>query len=131
MPEPLKIKIYYEDTDAAGVVYYANYLKYLERARTELLSDIGIGIKDYHDTGYFFAVTHVDIHYMQPARLGDIISVTTETVEMRNASLKIKHLISRDGTPLAEALITVACINKNWKPVRLPEEFKRLKQAQR
>ena len=68
-----KVKIYYEDTDAGGVVYYANYLHYMERARTEFLLEKGIDVSEYHNRGYLFAVVHVDISYKKPARHGEII----------------------------------------------------------
>lgn len=122
----LKMKIYYEDTDAGGVVYYANYLRYLERARTEFLLGKGIDVAEYHNKGYLFAVIHVDIHYKRPARLGEIIEVSTEIIEMTNATINLKHQILRDGTLLVEANVRVACIDKEGKPRRLPESFKKL-----
>ncbi|MEW6419987.1 MAG: tol-pal system-associated acyl-CoA thioesterase [Nitrospirota bacterium] len=122
----LKIKIYYEDTDAAGVVYYANYLRYLERARTEFLLEKGIDVAEYHNKGYLFAVIHVDIDYKRPARLGEIIEITTEIIEMTNATINLKHLILRNNTLLVEANVRVACINKDGKPRRLPESFKNI-----
>ncbi len=122
----LRIKIYYEDTDAGGVVYYANYLCYLERARTEFLLDIGIDVAEYHKKGYFFVVVHVDIHYKRPARLGEIIEVTTEMIEVTNATINLKHQIFRDSTLLVEASVRVACIDKDGKPRRIPESFKNI-----
>src|SRR5208337_4234106 len=99
----ISVKIYYEDTDAGGVVYYGNYLRYLERARTEFLLDRGISVAEFHQKGLFFAVTHVEISYKRPARLGDIIKITTEIAEMKNASAVLKNLIFRNDTLLAEA----------------------------
>src|SRR4030042_3049098 len=122
----LKMKIYYEDTDAGGVVYYANYRRYLERARTEFLLGKGIDVAEYHNKGYLFAVIHVDIHYKRPARLGEIIEVSTEIIEMTNATINLKHQILREGTLLVEANVRVACIDKEGKPRRLPESFKKL-----
>jgi acyl-CoA thioester hydrolase len=122
----LKIKIYYEDTDAGGVVYYANYLRYLERARTEFLLEKGINVAEYHNKGYLFAVVHVDINYKRPAKLGEIIEVTTEVVEMTNATITLKHEILRVDTLLIEANVKVACITKDGKPQRLPDSFKSL-----
>jgi len=122
----LKIKIYYEDTDAGGVVYYANYLKYLERARTEFLSEKGIDVSQYHHKGFIFVVVHVDINYKRPARLGDIIDVTTDILEMTNATITLKHQVLKDNTLLIESNVKVACVNHNGKPQRLPESFKNL-----
>lgn len=126
MIDPLKIKIYYEDTDAGGVVYYANYLRYLERARTEFLLDKGIDVAEYHNNGYLFAVIHVDADYKRPARLGEIIEVTTEIIEITNATINLKHQILRNSTLLVEANVRVACIDKDGRPQRLPDSFKRL-----
>jgi acyl-CoA thioester hydrolase len=122
----LKIKIYYEDTDAGGVVYYANYLRYLERARTEFLLEEGIDVAEYHNKGYLFAVIHVDIQYKRPARLGEIIEVTTEIIEITNATIVLKHQIFRDDTLLVEAEVRVACIDTDGKPRRIPESFKNI-----
>ena len=123
----MKIKVYYEDTDAGGVVYYANYLRYLERARTEFLSGQGINVAELHNLGYFFTVTHVDIKYKKSAKLGDIVEVTSEIIELRNASLTIKNRILRDDTLLVEAHVTIAYIDKNGRPHRLPDSFKNIR----
>ena len=122
----ISVKVYYEDTDAGGVVYYGNYLRYLERARTEFLLDHGISVAEFHHQGLFFAVTHVDISYKKPARLGETINITTEIAEMKNASVVLKNLIFRNDTLLVEAYVTFACIGKEGKPRRLPGELKRL-----
>jgi len=116
----IKIKIYYEDTDAGGVVYYANYLRFMERGRTELLSDKGIDVAEHHSKGYFFPVVHVDIHYRRPAKLGEIIEVSSEVIEMTNASITFKQEIFRDDAVLVEATVKLACINRNGKPQRIP-----------
>jgi tol-pal system-associated acyl-CoA thioesterase len=127
--ESLKAKVYYEDTDAGGVVYYANYLRFLERGRTELLASKGIDVAEYHLKGCIFTVTHVDVHYRRPARLGDIIEIKTEISDIKNASLTFSQRIERDGTLLVEAEATLACVDENGKPRRLPEELKNLSNA--
>jgi acyl-CoA thioester hydrolase len=119
----LEIKIYYEDTDAAGVVYYANYLKYMERARTEFLKERGIDVAEYHKKGYLFAVVDADIHYKRPAKLGEIIDVTTEITEMTHVTITIKHQVLRMDTLLVDATVRLACIDPNGKPQRIPPEF--------
>ncbi|MEW6570448.1 MAG: YbgC/FadM family acyl-CoA thioesterase [Nitrospirota bacterium] len=118
--------MYYEDTDAGGVVYYANYLKYLERARTEFFLDRHINVAEYHDKGYFFVVIHVDINYKKPARLGDIIDVTTNVAGMTNATITLRHKILRGAMPIVEANVKIACIDRKGKPQRLPEVFSQL-----
>lgn len=124
-----KVKIYYEDTDAGGVVYYANYLKYLERARTELLAERGIDVAEYHNKGFLFAVVNVDVQYKKPAVLGDVIDVTTAVTDVTNVTISIGHRIFRGSTLLVEATVRLACINKDGKPRRLPEEFASLLSA--
>ena len=81
---------------------------------------------ELHNLGYFFTVTHVDIHYKKPARLGDTVEVTTEITELRNASMTFKNLISRDNTLLVEADVTIAYIDNKGKPHRLPDAFKKI-----
>jgi acyl-CoA thioester hydrolase len=122
----LEIKIYYEDTDAAGVVYYANYLKYMERARTEFLKEKGIDVAEHHKRGILFAVVDVNMHYKRPAKLGEIISVTTEIAGMTNVTITIKHQVLRRDTLLVEAIVRLACIDINGKPRRIPPEFSSL-----
>ncbi|NWF76104.1 MAG: tol-pal system-associated acyl-CoA thioesterase [Nitrospirae bacterium] len=124
-----KIKIYYEDTDAGGVVYYANYLKYLERARTEFFSEKGVDVTQYHNNGYFFVVIHVDIDYKRPAMLGDIIEVTTELVEMKNVTITLNHQILRDDKVLVDSTVKVACIGRDGKPKRIPDEIRSVFEA--
>lgn len=127
MAHTISVRVYYEDTDAGDVVYYASYLRYLERARMEFMIDNGIDIVDYHRRGLFFAVAHLEVHYKRPARLGDYLKVTTEVLEVKNASLRIKNEIWRDNSLILEAYLTLACINREGKPVRLPEAFNSLK----
>jgi acyl-CoA thioester hydrolase len=121
-----RVKIYYEDTDAGGVVYYANYLRYMEQARTEFLAEKGIDIAEYHNQGILFAVIHADIFYKKPARLGDIIEIATEVSEQTHVTITLKHKVFRNGVLLVEATVQVACINSEGKPQRLPENFRNL-----
>lgn len=120
----IKIKVYYEDTDAGGVVYYGNYLRYLERARTEFLAEKGIDVVNYHHQGFFFVVVNVDINYKKPAKLGDIISVTTEIIDLKNATITFLNKIFKDNYLLVEAKVTIACMGKDGKPKRFPEEVR-------
>ncbi len=118
----LPVRVYYEDTDAAGVVYYANYLKFMERARTEWLSARGFDIAVLErEHGVVFVVRRVEIDYLQPARLGDRLDVTFTLVDGRRASLIADQDILRDGQTLIRARITVACLDHaNWRPARIP-----------
>jgi tol-pal system-associated acyl-CoA thioesterase len=119
----MKVKVYYEDTDAGGVVYYANYLRFMERARTEFLSDKGVDVAEYHNKGYFFTVIHVEITYKRPAKLGDILDVGAELKEMTNVTVTFRQDIFRNDVLLAGATVKLACINSDGKPRRLPQEF--------
>lgn len=126
MAHGIKLKVYYEDTDAGGVVYYANYLRYLERARTEFLAEKGIVVAEYFRRGLLFVVSRVDIRYRRPARLGDIIEVTTELRELKGASMDLSHRVLRDGEVLAEAEVTLACTDAAGRPRRLPDGLRSL-----
>lgn len=119
----IKVKIYYEDTDAGGIVYHANYLKYLERGRTEFLAEKGINISEYHKKGILFVVSHIDISYKKPAFLGDTLEVFTEISELKKVTMVIKNQIKRNEDVICEALVTIACLNENLKPRRLPQEL--------
>ena len=121
-----KVKVYYEDTDAAGVVYYANYLRYMERARTEFLLEKGIDVAEHHNGGILFAVLRVEIDYKKPARLGVIIEVVTEVTETSRVTISLRQDIFKDDKLLVEGAVRLACIDGNGKPRRLPEEFSAL-----
>lgn len=117
-----KIRVYYEDTDAGGVVYYANYLKYAERARTEMLRSIGVEqTKLKESEGVLFVVRHAEIDLIKPARLDDLLEVTTEVVEVSKASMTMEQSISSDQYKCAEVKVKIACINEAFKPTRIPE----------
>lgn len=121
----LEIKIYYEDTDAGGVVYYANYLHYFERARTEYLGKCGIDIKGLIEKGILFVVARVEIEYKYPAGLYDIIQVQTTVMEISKASFWIAYSITRkaDGKLLVTGKTQMACVDNNLKLQRIPQEI--------
>jgi acyl-CoA thioester hydrolase len=117
------VKVYYEDTDAAGVVYYANYLRFMERARTEYLQELGARISELHNQGVLLVVTHVDISYRRPGRLGDSLEVRTELEEVKTVRATLRQDIHRGDTLLTEAHVTIACVDPEGKPQRLPPVF--------
>jgi acyl-CoA thioester hydrolase len=123
MPHSFTVKVYYEDTDAGGVVYYANYLRYMERARTEYLAELGVNVSELHEQGRFLVVSHVDISYRHPARLGDTLEVTTEVEEARTVKVKLRQRVLKAGVLFVDAVITFACIDRNGKPQRFPHVF--------
>lgn len=116
------VRVYYEDTDAAGVVYYANYLKYLERARTEWLAAAGVtlsAIKSEHNA--IFVVHRLEIDYCRAARLGDALNVSLEPVERSRVRLVAAQKILRDGELISNARVTLACLDRRtWRPVAIP-----------
>ena len=116
------VRVYYEDTDMAGVVYYANYLRFLERARTEWLAALGFELaaveREHRIT---FVVHHVDIRYHQPARLGDWLDVTAMLEERGRARMLMLQDVRRGPETLVEARVTLACLDRlNWRPARIP-----------
>jgi acyl-CoA thioester hydrolase len=121
-PFTFAVRVYYEDTDAAGVVYYANYLKFMERARTEWLRALGFDVAALErDERIAFVVQRADIEFRAPARLSDRLDVTVSPVERGRASLVAEQHVRRDGETIVQARITLACVDAtSWKPARIP-----------
>ena len=121
------VRIYWEDTDAGGVVYYANYLRFIERARTEWLRSLGIDqsqVRDEH--GVVFVVREVAIEYLAPAKLDDELESRIDAVERRSASMTFAQRILRrnDGAVLVAARVRVACVAAaDFRPQRIPESL--------
>lgn len=126
-PFILPVRVYYEDTDTAGIVYYANYLRYLERGRTEWLRALGIEqLRLAEETGIVFAVRSLNIEYLKPARLDDRLAVLTELTLAGRAQVTLKQWIERGGETLVEATVRVACLDaKKMKPAALPADIRR------
>ena len=120
MGEMLK-KIYYHDTDAGGVVYYANYLKYFEEARTELLKSKGVDICKLSQQDTLFVVKRVEIDYKSPGRYADELMISTEIVKMRNVSLQFKQKITIDDRLLVSAITQLVCVDLSFKPKAMPQ----------
>ena len=117
-----KIKIYYEDTDAGGVVYYANYLKFLERARTEMISSIGFSNKKLlDDYGTLIIVKSCKIEYKKSIKLEDEIIVKSKIKSVSRSSFIMEQIIEKDGILSSEAEIVLVTVNKSGKPVKIPD----------
>jgi acyl-CoA thioester hydrolase len=116
------LRVYYEDTDAAGIVYYANYLKYAERARTEMLRLIGVVQSHVRDSeGVVFAVSGCRIDYRRPALLDDLLEVSSRLTSLGGASLAVEQRIHRDGEDVAVLDVRVACLSAgDGRPARIP-----------
>jgi len=118
-------KIYYHDTDCGGVVYYANYLKHLEEARTEYLLSKGISLQEMAEKDIWFVVAKVEIEYKSPARYQDTLKILTRIEKTKIATMKIFQKIMKDNTIVVEAYTTLVCVGKDFKPKPLPEEIKK------
>ncbi len=116
------IRVYYEDTDAAGIVYYANYLKFAERARTEMMRDSGSSHGDMIERfDSAFAVSRCEVDYLKPARLDDLLTVETRVLEVGAAVVQLDQRVLRQDDLLARLTIRIACLNRKGRPQRLPE----------
>jgi acyl-CoA thioester hydrolase len=124
-PFRFKIRVYWEDTDAGGVVFYANYLKYFERARTEWLRALGVTQQHLRDeTGAIFVVTSASLRYVKPARLDDEIDVTVNLSQAGRASLDIEQEALRGEELLAAGSIRIGCVDSDtFRPRRIPMQI--------
>jgi acyl-CoA thioester hydrolase len=120
---PFPVRIYWEDTDAGGVVYYANYLKFFERARTEWLRVLGVEQQALRDaTGAIFVVADAQVKYLAPAKLDDLLTVTVKMVERGQASMVIEQQAWRGGTLLVGGRFRIGCVDAlNLRPKRIPD----------
>ena len=116
------VRVYYEDTDFGGVVYYANYLRYFERARTEWLRSLGIDHQRLaHEDGLQFVVRRAQIDFLRGARLDDELSITVECTERKRSYLMLRQRALRAAEPMAEALVQAACVRRaDFKPAPIP-----------
>lgn len=123
----LPIRVYYEDTDAAGIVYHASYIRFAERGRTEMLRDAGFRHAEiFNATGTGFAVVALKVDYKSPARLDDLLSICSKVTRVGGASMDIQQDIYREDTLLCAITVTLVCIDKSFKAVRLPNEIRTL-----
>ena len=118
------LTVYFEDTDTAGVVYYANYLKFMERARSDMIRAVGVDQGEVLRTGGgAYYVADVSIRYVRPARLGDDLLVISTVEEVRAASVRIQQRVMRNGELLTDARVTAAFLDANGRPQRQPKEW--------
>lgn len=123
--EAMLIRIYYEDTDCGGVVYYANYLRYFERARTEFLREHGLDVADLAEAGFLFVVGHAELTYHRPARYNDLLQVETQATQIGRASFTLSHRVCLEGADglVAEGETKMVCVDAKGRPRRLPEKL--------
>jgi tol-pal system-associated acyl-CoA thioesterase len=128
----LPLRVYIEDTDAGGIVYYVNYLKFMERARTEFMRSLGFGKEYIFNHDLMFVVRDVAVHYRGPARLDDELSATAAIARLGGASMIMHQQVLRSGNVLAQGDVTIACVDRSGvKPRRLPPDMSKALQAVR
>ena len=125
MTHRLNIRVYYEDTDLAGIVYYANYLKYIERARTEFVRSLGIDQTQLKtDSGIVFAVRRVEADYLVPARFDDELSVLTTVKDLSGARIVLRQQVTRNDDLLFDGIVTLVALADSGRPARLPADLR-------
>lgn len=124
MKHALPITIYYEDTDLAGIVYYANYLRYIERGRSTLVRLQGIDQLEMQRQGVVFAVRRVEADYIAPARLNDDLIVISEISALTGARMTFHQTVLRDDQLLFEAQVEVVCLTNDGRPTRFPADIR-------
>jgi acyl-CoA thioester hydrolase len=126
MTHSFTLRVYYEDTDLAGIVYYANYLRFIERARTEWVRDLGVDQGRLKaEEGIVFAVRRVEADYLHPAKFDDQLTVETTVEQMTGARIVLRQVVSRGGQALFTALVTLVALGANGQPHRLPDVLRR------
>ena len=125
LPHSLSIRVYYEDTDFSGVVYHASYLRFMERGRTELIRDMGIDQRELFDAGMAlaFAVRAMQIDFLRPASMDDLLLVETTPIEMKGASMSVSQRILRGTDLLVTAQVKVVCVG-GGRARRIPDHLR-------
>ena len=119
------VKVYYEDTDLAGIVYYANYLKFIERARTEWVASLGVDqVALKADRGIVFAVRRVEADFLRPAKFADDLVVETKLQSLGGARIVLEQVVTRGGERLFAAVVTLVCLGEDGHAARLPAEVR-------
>ncbi|MCI4662563.1 MAG: tol-pal system-associated acyl-CoA thioesterase [Neomegalonema sp.] len=125
VPHRHSVRVYYEDTDLAGIVYYANYLRFIERGRTEWLRSLGIDQSQLRaESGLVFVVRRCNVDYLRPAKMDDMLVVETHLTRLRGASIELSQHILRGEELLIRAGVNVACVSADGVPSRLPEQLR-------
>jgi acyl-CoA thioester hydrolase len=125
MTHHFPLRVYYEDTDLAGIVYYANYLKFIERARTEMVRERGVDqVALKEQGGIVFAVRHLEADYLSPARFDDQLVVETSVVAVTGVRIVLSQIVRRGGTDLFAAKVTLVALTETGQPARLPANIR-------
>lgn len=127
MVHRFKLRVYYEDTDLAGIVYYANYLKFIERARSEWVREIGVDqAKMKAENDLVFAVRRVEADYLMPAKFDDLLEVQTKVVDVSGAKLELSQDVLRGDDRLFASKVTLICLTGTGRPTRFPAEIRQI-----
>jgi acyl-CoA thioester hydrolase len=116
----LPVRVYFEDTDFSGRVYHARYLQFMERGRSDYLRLLGIHHRELAERGQAFAVRHMEIDFLKPASIDDVLTVRTATAGMTGARVKLRQEVLRDGEPLIHATVTAVLVGPAGRPLKLP-----------
>ncbi len=120
-----KTDIYYQDTDAGGVVYFANYLKFFERSWFEFFRTMGIPLTELEKRGIFVMVKNVSLDLVGKLRYGDTITVETSLKELKHASFLLTHIVSKEGVVTTRGETTMLCVNLTGRPVKMPDDLRK------
>ncbi|SMO93518.1 tol-pal system-associated acyl-CoA thioesterase [Ruegeria faecimaris] len=126
MKHVYSVKVYYEDTDMGGVVYHANYLKYIERARSDYVRRLGNDQNAMRDAGIVWVVRRIEAEYLAPAKFDDDLEIETEIKSLSGVRLIMAQVVKRGEEEIFRAIVTAVCMNAQGKPVRLPAEIRAL-----
>ena len=124
MTHRFPVRVYHEDTDLGGVVYYANYLRFIERGRSELLRDVGVSQSELKADGVVFVVRRIVADYLKPARYDDPLVVVTRPKGITPARITLDQSVERNGETLFAAEVTLACLRETGGPARIPSEIR-------
>ena len=125
MTHTFSLRVYYEDTDLAGIVYYANYLRFIERARTEWVRAVGVDQTMLREEqGIVFAVRRVEADYISPAKFDDLLQVDTRLIKVSGVRIELEQDVTRDGTTLFASKVTLVALTDQGKPARLPADVR-------
>lgn len=130
-PFSIDIRVYYEDTDAGGIVYNANYIKFMERARTEWLRSFSVEQDELMSRNIAFVVKHMDVDFVRPAKFNDVLKVTCEPVRFGGASITFsQHVYNANGDLLVKSAVKIACVDlKEMRPILIPNSIKEVIQS--
>lgn len=126
MTHRFAVQVYYEDTDMGGIVYHANYLRYIERARSAWVRQLGNDQNAMRDGGLVWVVRRIEAEYLSTARFEDALIVESTLRKVTPARLVMEQVVKRDDVPIFTAMVTAVCMNEKGQPVRLPAEIRAL-----